>query len=69
MVDVVQPYKRAVEGMSGKMAGKRPLIGKLRTFGRWLLWAIQEAQRRRAASVVRESARLVPPRSGGDHDV
>jgi hypothetical protein len=76
MVDAVQPRTRVVEDRSGESAGKRLLTGTLRACGRRLLWAAQElwcrreeSWRRRAAIVVRKYAHLVPPRSGGDHDV
>lgn len=69
MVDAVQPHTHEVERSSGELAGKSLLIGTLRAFGCRLLWAVQESRRRRAAIIVRKYAHLVPPRSGGDHDV
>jgi hypothetical protein len=69
VVDVLQPRTRADEGSSEKLAGKPLLIGTLRACGRRLIWAVQEWRRRQAAILVREYAHLVPPRSGGDHDV
>ncbi len=68
MVEAVQSRTRAPEGRSGELADKPLLIGTLRSFGRRLLWAVQESRRRRAAIIVREYAYLVPPRGGGDHD-
>jgi hypothetical protein len=68
MVDAVQPCTRD-EGSSGTLVGNPLLIAMLRAFGRRLLWAVQESRRRRAAIVVQKYAHLVPPRSGGDHDV
>jgi hypothetical protein len=44
----VKSHKGADEGSSGA-ADATPLIGKLRAFGRRLLWAMQESRRRRAA--------------------